>query len=216
MGVVERFVAGFNAQTKPEVSVLPSLEGGVGTEDDLVDYAMPEMIEASRKTDVSNGVGDGDTEAEPVRTINNLLDYMGDVAEDLTGWVERELGEGHRVDPGKDRPLTLLVGEIGTGKWKSTRYTVANEAQIVRHNDSRRLVRLVNLGPEVVSISFETRNGPGTQPNTFSLPISKLDGTGPYMPVDLPTQDDVWATPATAGVASIVEVLDFSGIPDGD
>lgn len=213
MGVVQKFVEGLNEGARPPHVVTPDMNGGVGTEDDFVDYASLDQIQAS--TSEAQGDG-GDTEAQPVRTINNALDFLGHVTEEVTEWVERELGDGHTLIPQAAPFMVLGTYLIGADSWKATRYTVDKELQIVRRNKDRRRVRLVNLGPEVVSISVSTRAGVGSQTNTFSLPISKLDGTAPYMPVEIETQDEVWAAPVTNGALNVVEVLDVFGIPDAD
>lgn len=212
MGVVQSFFKGFNEGGSPPDVVVPDMDGGVGTEDDFIDYASLDQIQASRQETQS----DGDREAEPVRTINNALDFLGHVSEEVSEWVERETGDGHQVIPQPDSRLVLGTGEIGADSWKGTRYAVDKELQIVRRNKDRRSVRFVNLGPDPVFISQNTRAGVGIQTNTFTLPVSKVDGTGPYTPVEIETQDEVWATPTTAGTACTVEVLDVFGVPDAD
>jgi hypothetical protein len=179
---------------------------------DFEDYAEQNMIEASQSTDA--GIQPHGHESEPVRLVNGALDFLGTVGEETVEWIEREMGEGH-TNPVKDDPLPVLREyAVGSRAWDPQRFSVDGEMRIVRKNATRQLVRLVNLGPEVVVVDSQTHIQGGTLNGGVSLPISKLDGTGPYTPVELPICDEVWATPATAGVASVVEVYDFFGVPE--
>lgn len=179
---------------------------------DFEDYAEQNMIQASQSADA--GEEPHGHESEPVRLVNGALDFLGTIGEETVEWIEREAGEGH-TNPVKDEVLPVLREFlVGARNWDPQRFSVDTPKQIVRKNAHRRSVRFVNLGPEVVVIDSQTHVQGGVISGGVSLPISKLDGSGPYTPVELPIQDEVWATPTTAGTASIVEVYDFFGIPD--
>jgi len=213
---VRAAIEGFTEKTV-ERPALPAMDYEHGGESILVDgdfddYAEENMIAASQSLDA--GEDPPGTESEPLRLVNGALDFLGNVAEETLEWIERETGEGH-TPRDRDEILPVLRDfTVGTRNWDPQRFTVDGPKQIVRKNSGRRSVRFVNLGPEVVVIDSQTHIQGGVLSGGVSLPVSKLDGSGPYSPVDLPIQDEVWATPTTPGTASIVEVFDFFGVPD--
>lgn len=203
--VAKKFVDGFLAATQPKLPPLPNpMEGGVGTEDDLWDYATPEMVETSRKHDVGN---EGDTEAEPVRTINNALDFLGEVGEEL---LEHVIGHEPETMP-KEKPYTIRTDSVPPHTWKGTTYTITNTyLQIARKSNERRTMQIINYGPDPVFIGDESGTGFGSQPNTVTVPVSSASGAGPWSPVSLNTQDEVWCHSLNGLVANpcTVEVLE--------
>jgi hypothetical protein len=216
MNPIQKFVKGFNEQLNDRPA-LPAVNypdgGGIGTEQDFGDYAEENMIEASRSRDAGKDPNEGH-EKEPLRLINNGLDFLGNVGEEIDEWVERELGDGHTLRPKDALPGILRVFPAATKNWDAQRYSVDHSLQIARRNEERRMVRIINLGPDLVTIGSQTRMSGGVASGGITVPISKLDGTGPYTPVELNTQDEIWAAPTIAATPSIIEVLDFYGVPD--
>lgn len=212
--VARKFVDAFLSEARPKAPPLPNPnEGGVGTEDDLFDYATPEFVEASR----SEPGKDGEGEAEPVRTISNALDFLGEIGEELI-----EAAIGRESDPShtprqKEKPYAICTDAVPPHTWKATRYWLSNTiAQLARKTEERRSMTLVNYGPDPVFISDESGTGFGSQPNTFTLPVSARDGSGPWSPVTLNTQDEVWGRSLNGSTVtpSEVEVLETFSRPE--
>lgn len=209
--VLKRFADGFKAELNPTMPPIddPNI-GGTGTADDLRDYASQDMIEKQNRYDLGLNA---DVEAEPVRTINNALDFLGDVGEGLLDMASH----GHEGPvPAKDEPYSIRIFQPGTKAWTPTTYNVTgnNPQQIARVNEERSTMVIVNLGPEVVYISDESTPGVGAGKNSRGIPVSKLDGTGPYSPIQLDTQGEVWARPTTAAGVNTVEVTETYGSPE--
>jgi hypothetical protein len=212
---LKKFADGFLAETRPPVALPDPAVGGVGTEDDLLDYASLDMVQASRIQDAG---GDGDREAEPLRTISGTLDFLGGVFEEaLDAMVERENGDAHVMPGPKDSGYVLRTSEVAARSWKGTRFTVpisGADIQLVRKDHTRKTVLIVNHGPSLVWISDESGIGVGARPNSFTVPISFTDGVlGEYLPIRINTQDEIWAHGDGVGIAT-VEVLTTFGLPE--
>jgi hypothetical protein len=157
------------------------------------------------------------TEADPVRTIiDGALDFLGHVTEEVTEWIERETGDGHRPRAGDAKPLILRTADMPATDWSTRRYTVpiAGSIPLVTRRPERRMVRLVNFGPDPVYIAHETPPviiAPDLPPNVMSMPVSSLTVAGQYWPIVWETTDEIWAR-VGAGIASVVEVTEFYGI----
>lgn len=157
------------------------------------------------------------TEADPVRTIfDSAMDFLGHVTEEVSEWVERELGEGHKPGEPVRKPLILRTAEMPASDWSARRYTIAAGVSVpVAHNrDDRRLVRIVNFGPDPVYVAHESPANivaPDLPPNVLAIPVSSLTVAGQYWPVEFPTTDEIWARLGTAN-ASVLEVTEFYGV----
>lgn len=212
---VQKFLKGFREQGKAKTGY-PDINAGTGTEQDLQDYATEETIAASRHRDDPEYFKP-DGEGEPVRVLDGVLDFLGDVTDEVTEWVEREAGEGHRTPGPADEAMVLRTSIAPPSDWKAVRWTVREAVQVIRFNDARRMVRLVNYGPELVYVSSKSPGNlsnpvGGVNPQLAVIPVS--DGTTKWWPVEFETSDDMWAVPATNGTASILEVTDFFGVPE--
>jgi hypothetical protein len=193
---------------KKATYVLPDVIGNT-TRGDFEGYADPEKIDPSQTVEERTG----DTEADPVLTIDGVLDFLGDVSEEVLEWIEREGGLGHVPAEAGYKPQTLKTYECGSDNWKANRFAVDRAVQLLRIADNRKEATIVNYGPEVVRISSSNPGGSGVNPGSFSVPVSNPTVAGQWYPVRLPTCADVWATPTTLNTASVVEVMDFWGQP---
>lgn len=157
------------------------------------------------------------TEAEPVRLINNALDFIYGVVEEVHEWAERELGEGHRPPDVSAKPLVIRTFDQPASDFSVRRYSVTNTGGVPLgfKNASRKVMRLVNWGPDPVYIAHESGvnfSAAAQIPiNVMVIPASNATVVGQYYPVLLPTQDEVWAY-AGAATACVVEVSDFYGV----
>jgi hypothetical protein len=185
--------------------------GAVGTSDDLLAFASLDMIERQRDADL--GIN-AETEAEPIRTLNNTLDFLGHVADEVVDLVAH--GDD-RMQPAPEPPFVMNTYNTPGHTWKATRYRVSDTViQCARKNEQRMTFEIVNLGPGVVYVSDESSGGFGAVENTKSIPISILDGvTGNYNPVRIDTQDEIWLRSATGGaVPAVVECVETFGAPE--
>lgn len=197
---VNKFLQGFkeNATTTalPEIPPFP--------DEDLADYR-PDL-DAELKT-----------EADPVRTIiDGAMDFLGHVTEEVTEWIERELGEGHKPGEPARKPMILRTAEIPANDWSARRYTIApgNSVPVAHRREDRRLVRIVNFGPDPVYVAHESPGNivaPDLPPNVMAIPVSSLTVAGQYWPIDFPTTDEIWARAGAAG-SPVLEVTEFYGV----
>ncbi len=207
---VQRFVDGFKAQAAPTMPPIDDpMIGATGTRDDLLEFASLDMIE--RQKDADLGIN-ADTEAEPIRTVNNTLDFLGHVADEIVDLVAH--GDD-RVEPALEPAFVMRTFATPGHSWKATRYRVTNTViQCARKNADRMTFEIVNLGPGVVYVSDESSGGFGAVENTKSIPVSVLDGTGPYMPVRIDTQDEIWLRNVDGVTEATVECVETFGIPE--
>lgn len=209
--VLRKFIDGFTATAAP---VSPPFDdpriGGVGTEDDFLDYASEENINRARERDQGLQVN-AEREADPLRLLNNSLDFLGEVGEEIVSGVAMGLD---RPPAPKDTPYVLRTFNAGAYSWKTTVYQPGpNPAQIARKSEDRVSLEIVNLGTEPVFVTDESGSGQfGRVPNSRGIPVSKLDGSGPYSPVRIDTQDEVWVRTST-GIVCTVEVTETFGAP---
>lgn len=211
---VRKFRDAFFAELKPKMPSLPEpMEGGVGTEDDLSDYASLDMVEHQRGIET----GQGDTEASPVRTLDNALDFLGQVGEELIDTMLGRENDPSHEPKRKEKDYAIRTDAVPPHTWRGTRYSISNEnVQIARKSDERRTMRIVNYGPDPVFISDESGTGFGPGPNRFTLPVSLADASGPWSPVTLDTQDEVWCRTVFGLAANpcVVEVLETFDRPE--
>jgi hypothetical protein len=208
-----KFIDGFKAAAKPTTPPFddPNI-GATGTSDDLLDYASLDQVERQKNYDL--GINP-QSEAEPVRTINNMLDFLGNVGEEVLDVLAH--GDD-KLAAKPDKPFVMNVYLSPGHAWKTVRYTVAERViQLARKSQDRITLTIVNLGPEVVYVTEDSGpNGYGAVANSRGIPVSKLDGTGPYNPVSINTQGEVWVRSTTGSVVapSIIEVTETFGAPE--
>lgn len=208
-----KFIDGFREEVRPTMPPIPDPNiGATGTRDDLEDYASLDMVE--RQKDYDLGIN-AETEAEPVRTLNNTLDFLGGVGEAV---IDALAHGDDRLAAKPEKPFLMNVYQSPGYSWKAVRNTVADQIiQVARMSPDRLTMTLVNLGPEVVYITESPSAGSfGARPNSRAIPVSVLDGSGPYTPVSLNTQGEVWArsTTGSAVTPSVLEVTETFGAPE--
>ncbi len=146
-----------------------------------------------------------------LRTANGALDFIENVEDKVEEFL-------HLDKPLPDpKPTTEAINtrELGSDSLRTRTESIGvgpQSTKLVVKSDFRRRLVLVNLGPNVVYVSNQPFNwAPGTLdpgPQTIGLPISKLDGTGPYTPLALCTKDEIWASVAFGGALSSVQVIE--------
>jgi hypothetical protein len=191
---------------------------GVGSnelENEMEQYASMDMVRATERVDESGPNADG--EAEPLRVLSGGLDFLGMVGQEAFAEAERifeEVTDSSDTNTRKrDKTFVFHQLPLASPNWKGTRYTVDKQLQVARKNANRRLLRFVNFGTEPVILRAETESSLSVSPNGWTVPVSKADGSGPYTAIEIPTTDEVWAYPTTAGTANTLEVMELWGEP---
>jgi hypothetical protein len=209
------FLHGLSGGTEKagEYSLPNTWQGATGTPDDLLDYTSQDFV---LPTDADALQINADGEADPVRTNSGILDFLGEVGsealEEAASLLEH-LGNDYGNGQPKERPFVMHQLPLGSPGFKAVRYNVPiNAVQILRKDASRRYVRLVNVGTEGVLLRSES--SVTGMPNYFTLPVSKVDGTGPWNMVQIDTTDEIWAMSPTTN--NIVEIMTVFGEPSAN
>lgn len=146
---------------------------------------------------------------ESVRTTHGALDLLHAVREEVTEFVDREMGEAHRREewpPNQPRPKVVQTFPHCADNWRGVTYTLAVETHIVVARDDRTRVVVTNWGPGVVYVARDT--GTGLNEPQFNAVQIAVGGTREFR-----TRGDLWAFPA-AGQLPVVDVQDEFGLAD--
>lgn len=149
-----------------------------------------------------------------LRTLAGPLDLLQHVVEEVREW---EHGQGHMPHRKPDKPLILpmfsraskslrlVTFDIGTGKGP-------NGTLVVEPRDDRLRVIVTNWGPGNAYVSHDSTNGN----NTAIIPPPGPDAskTGQSNSRTFYSCAAIWAFPAVAGTAQLIDIQDEYGLPE--
>jgi hypothetical protein len=150
-----------------------------------------------------------------VRTIHDSkLDLLQEVVDEVGEWVERE---GHKLPHKPDHPAIIDTRPWPAFSWHGSTFSIDEEKRIVTKRPDRFRVVITNWGPGILYLSAETANRNAASPAFVQVPPPGGGAAGTGVSQNSRqffTQGEIWASPAIAGTAQVVDVQDEYGIPE--
>ena len=180
----------------------------VSVDQDVTDPVWPSApVEPDvQQVDIQNPDPEGRTE---IRLLDGVLDFVDDIVEEVFDVTPEPKPSGNGRGP------VLDVQNRAATSWRGTTFSVDSPGgiKVVTERDDRTRVVVTNWSTGIVYLGPATGGGPG-MPNCVQLAAYAPATPTSMNSREFRTADEIWAYPAVAGTAQLIDVQDEYGAPE--